>query len=361
MRLSFQQCRSVPPMPPRSHPIWRFAAATLVPAALIALGGLLGGAAAWIGLLTMTLFLTLADRIGRRLWPEGLAPAPADVWTARLLLALGVLHFLILALAIWTLTRSGWTLWSWLAAAFAFGLWFGQVSNPVAHELIHRPWARARTLGMAIYATLLYGHHALAHVTVHHRFAATEDDPNSAPLGEGFWAFLHRAWPGEFIAGAEMERTLRPGPLWRHRYGPPLVLSALTAVLVAVTTGVLGLLVWLMLSAHAQLQHFLSDYVQHYGLVRARTGIDSHAPFGAAHSWDAPDVLSGLLTVHAPRHSDHHLHPATDYPALRLDASVTPMLPWSLPAMATLALFPTAWRRVMDPRVARLARQKSVP
>ena len=30
-----------------------------------------------------------------------------------------------------------------------------------------------------------------------------------------------------------------------------------------------------------------------------------------------------------------------------------PRLPLSLPAMATVALFPTLWRRVMDKRVAR--------
>ena len=56
---------------------------------------------------------------------------------------------------------------------------------------------------------LLYGHHTSAHRLVHHRFVATPGDPNTAALGESFWSFVPRAWGGAFIAGYEMESTLR--------------------------------------------------------------------------------------------------------------------------------------------------------
>jgi alkane 1-monooxygenase len=62
--------------------------------------------------------------------------------------------------------------------------------------------------------------------------------------------------------------------------------------------------------------------------------------------------------LNAPRHSDHHAHPARAYPALRLGAADTPgrpVLPRSLPVMATLAMVPPLWRRMMDPRVAALS------
>jgi len=72
---------------------------------------------------------------------------------------------------------------------------------------------------------------------------------------------------------------------------------------------------------------------------------------GVRHSWNAPHWFSSALMLNAPRHSDHHTHPARVYPALRLTEDM-PVLPRSLPAMATLALFPRLWRRVMDPRVA---------
>ncbi|KGJ19629.1 hypothetical protein IX55_09630, partial [Paracoccus sanguinis] len=47
---------------------------------------------------------------------------------------------------------------------------------------------------------------------------------------------------------------------------------------------------------------------------------------------------------------------ARPWPALRLDraAQPRPLLPWSLPVMAAIALVPPLWRRVMDRRVARM-------
>ena len=48
------------------------------------------------------------------------------------------------------------------------------------------------------------------------------------------------------------------------------------------------------------------------------------------------------------------LAPARAYPGLRLDPARMPMLPHSLPVMASLALVPPLWRRRMDRRVARL-------
>jgi len=77
----------------------------------------------------------------------------------------------------------------------------------------------------------------------------------------------------------------------------------------------------------------------------------------ARHSWDAPQPVSALWMLNAPRHSDHHAHPGRIYPALRLGDLATPgrpVLPRSLPAMATIALIPPLWRRVMDRRVTAL-------
>lgn len=344
-------------LPPPAHPVWRFAAASLSPALLLVIGALAGGVWAWIGLLWITLFLAAADRLARRFGPRGEGLA-ADFWTGGLALCLGGLHFLILAFAIFALSGgTGLGPGGWIACFIGFGLWFGQVSNPVAHELIHRAGRWPVRLGAAVYVSLLYGHHASAHRLVHHRFAATPDDPNSAAAGEGFYDFLIRAWPGEFLAGYEMERNLRggKGPAWRNPYLAYLGGSLAAAIGISVIFGLLGLIVWLLLCAHAQIQLLLSDYVQHYGLERRRTGPDDYEPFGPEHSWDAPDAISALMMLNAPRHADHHLHPARPYPALELaPQGRAPQLPWSLPVMATAALVPPLWRRMMDPRLARL-------
>ena len=111
---------------------------------------------------------------------------------------------------------------------------------------------------------------------------------------------------------------------------------------------------YLMICTYAQMQLFLSDYVQHYGLRREITE-GRPEPVGLRHSWDAPHALSSLMMVNAPRHSDHHAHPARAYPALRLRREeARPMLPYSLPVMGAIAMVPPLWRRVMDRRVARM-------
>lgn len=343
------------------QPIARYAAASLSPLLALTLGAFLGGGWALFGFLWITLFLFLGDRLARRLGLQ-VGTEPRSPASDRLALTIAALHFPALLLAIFAL--SGATdlgFWPWVFTFFSFGLWFGQVSNATAHELIHRQSRPQRRLGMWVYISLLYGHHTSAHRLVHHRFVATPDDPNTSALGEGFYAFLLRAWPGEFIAGYEMENGRRaakqkPG---LHPYTVYLAGGALCVLIAGFLAGVAGVAAYLLICAHTHVQLLLCDYVQHYGLVRRKSGPDSYEPFGPEHAWDAPDLFSGLMMLQAPRHADHHAHPQRPFTELTLSpGGRAPLLPASLPAMATLALIPSLWRKVMDPRADR-ARARS--
>ena len=342
-----------------THPALRYAAASLSPVVWLCLGAVLGGGWTFLALLWITVCLFAADRLARRIGV--LQPATAgDIWTRRLAVALGALHFPLLAFAVFALSGgTGLGLFPWIFTFLGFGLWFGQVSNSVAHELIHRSDRRMSSLGMWMFISLLFGHHTSAHRLVHHRFVATPDDPNTAAEGESFYRFALRAWPGAFLAGYEMESALRQGTGGRarhlHPYGLYLGGAAVCAIILSAAFGPLGLLVYLALCAHAQTQLLLSDYVQHYGLARRKRGMDAYEPFGPQHSWDAPDLVSGLMMLHAPRHADHHAHPARPYSELELSpGGKAPLLPYSLPVMATLALVPRLWHRLMDPRLRAL-------
>jgi alkane 1-monooxygenase len=100
-------------------------------------------------------------------------------------------------------------------------------------------------------------------------------------------------------------------------------------------------------------QLLMSDYVQHYGLIRAPGPQGRPVPVGPRHSWNSPHQISSALMLNAPRHSDHHGHPARPFPELALPpADDAPRLPRSLPVMACVALVPPLWRRVMHPRLA---------
>jgi alkane 1-monooxygenase len=329
--------------------ILSFAIIALVPAGLLALGAILGGRWAWAGLLYMTLFAWALDK----LIPVRGAAADPDSDSAaanRLSVLLGIVHFLLLGLTLWALAAGGLGAAGWIGLTLGAGLYFGQVSNANAHELIHRADRRLFQLGKWIYISLLFGHHTSAHTKVHHRLAATVDDPNTARLGESFYTFVPRAWRDGFRKGYEMERTdiKRRGTGGATPYLTYVVGAAGFLVVATLAFGWTGLLAYLTLAAYAQLQLLLSDYVQHYGLTRGLGEDGKPEPIGPDHSWNAGGWFTARLMLNGPLHSDHHAHPARPYPALALpETAMAPRLPASLPVMSVLALYPGAWRRVM--------------
>lgn len=336
-----------------------FFIASLAPFALIAAGILWGGAWPWLALGYMAALVAILDRLlahqTRNADPQAEFPL-ADP----LLILLGLLHFALLGACVWAVAGAQQGL-AWperVALGIAGGMVLGQISHPVAHELIHRPARGKRLLGRLIYTSLLVGHHVSAHLRVHHVHVGSDADPNSAPLGMGFYRFAPRATLGSFRAGLAAETRLRRGA-GRGRLSHPYMLyvgGGLAALLlVGLVLGWAGMLSYLALCLYAQMQILLSDYVQHYGLRRKPRADGRPEPVGPQHSWNAPHRYSAAVTVNAPRHSDHHVTPSRPYPALQLDRATMPILPHPLPVMAALALVPPLWRRVMDRRCAQWA------
>lgn len=337
-----------------------FAAATLAPLPLLALGAATGGLWLWAALAYLWLFSLALDQLLPLIEtdaPDGAEFPAADA----LLVALGFATLALPPLAIAGSTSPSLSLAEKAALLFSTGLWLGQVAHPTAHELIHRGNRRLVLLGIAAYAWMLMGHHASSHRLVHHRHVATPLDPASAPKGRGFWRYLPRAAIGGFTEGLRAENALRArNAKGLHPYMLYALISAIALTTALFLAGPTGAALWLVLAAHAQIQIHLSDYVQHYGLTRA-TGPDGKAePVTARHSWNTAHWFTSALLLNAPRHSDHHSHPARPYPALRLPDDA-PRLPWPLPLAATIALIPPLWRRLMKPHLARLSRPDTQP
>jgi len=331
--------------------MFRFGAVTLTIVALLALSLTLGGAWSGLSLAYITVITFLMDKIAAMAAPE--APGDAEFPAADpLSIALAMSQFPLLYGGVYVLCQPETGTMQKVLIFFALSLFLGQVGNSNAHELIHRSNRWLRRLGVAVYCSVLFGHHASAHVRVHHVHAATDADPNSARKGESFWHFALRAWRGSFLEGWRAEtafrkRSIDPGP---HPYFT-YALGALVSLALATTlAGATGLLWLLALSTYAQLQLLLSDYVQHYGLRRMTRADGRPEPVGPTHSWNAPHWFSSALMLNAPRHSDHHAHPARRYPALELHPALMPVLPRAMPVMALIALVPPLWRRVMDDR-----------
>ena len=326
-----------------------YSIASLTPAIFLFLACLRGGPWPLIALLSITVVVFCLDRLSRRL--------PVRNSSGRVLsLTLGAVHFTLLPLGVWALGASDTlNVTDKLLIYIGLGLFLGQISNSNAHELIHAASKWPRRIGTAIYCSLLHGHHVSAHLRVHHIYVATEHDPNSARLGEGFYTYALRALKGEFMAGLRADTRQRRGK--RHLLSHPYV-TYVTGALINLAAsfamaGARGVVAMLALAAYAQMQLLLSDYVQHYGLRRKTSENGKPEPVGPQHSWNAPAWYSSAMMLNAPRHSDHHMRPSRAFPALELTPGTMPMLPRSLPVMAVLALVPPLWHRVMDRRVAR--------
>lgn len=325
-----------------------FAVATLTPALLLALGAVLGGVWLVAAVVYLTAMTSLLDRVVKRETAAG--PSPVD---NTLSVVLALTHLALVPLVVWALVGDHLSPLAKLAVFFAAGLWMGQVSNANAHELIHRSTRDLHRLGMWVYITMLFGHHTSAHVLVHHQHVATPRDPNTARKGESLYRYIIRAWAGSFRQGylAEAARLMRVNrPAWRNPYvvyvgGAIVCLSA-----ACMFGGAQAFLAYLALCTYAQLQLLMSDYVQHYGLVRAHDDNGKAKPVSACHSWNSPHWFSSALLLNATHHSDHHAHPTRHYPELTIP-DAAPMLPRPLPLMASIALLPPLWRKIMDPRV----------
>ena len=113
-----------------------------------------------------------------------------------------------------------------------------------------------------------------------------------------------------------------------------------------------GVLAWPIVCLYAQKQLLMADYVQHYGLRRAKLSDGRYEKVSARHSWNAPHIYTAAMMMNAPRHSDHHMNPQRNFIQLRLDRDKMPVLPASLPVMGLLGLIPPVWRYLMDPLLA---------
>lgn len=341
----------------RPLPVAVFALAALAPLPLFALGLWAGGGWVWAGFLYMAGLPAVLDRMLPHVAADA-AEGQEFPGSDALLVAVGLSALALLPLAAWAVAgTSGLSGPGRVPIFLGAGLWLGQVGHPAAHELIHRGNRWLFRLGTGYYAAILFGQHASAHRLVHHRHVATAQDPNSAPEGQSFYRFALRAWVGSYRAGRRAETALRQrgsGPRGLHPYLWHLAGSVAALALAYAIAGRGGVAAWWGMAFMAQMQILLSDYVQHYGLRRAILPGGKAAPVGPAHSWNSGPWFSSELMLNAPRHSDHHAHPARPYPALRLgEEDEAPRLPWPLPFACTLALFPPLWKRAIRPALRR--------
>ncbi len=274
--------------------------------------------------------------------------------------------------------------WLWAALwppTLAFGLWQILVSGDlsvwegvlmavvltveaqavfiVGHEMIHRRSVWERRVGEFLLASASYPQYATEHIYIHHALVGTPMDYGSAPKGQSFWNYFPREVASNFTGAwrVEGERLARRGlavwhysnPFWRY----------------GIETGFWYALIWWMggwwavpifaaLCLGVVLSMKLSNYIQHYGLRRARLPSGRFERTLPRHSWSASCKFSNWMFYNMQRHPDHHAASNRRYPVLQhRGEEESPQLPGSYGKMFALAVFPRRWFRTMDPLVDR--------
>ena len=260
--------------------------------------------------------------------------------------------------AIWWITRSptlGWA--EILGLMFGIGVASGTVGIVYAHELLHQRNRLERWLGDLLLATVLYSHFRTEHLLVHHRHVGTPRDAVSARYNEGFYRFFARVLPECLVSAwwAEAEKLGRVGrPVW-HRSNPfwrYAVLQVLAVLAAYGVGGAFGVLLFALQAFFAVWQLELTNYIEHYGLVRRRLPDGRYEPVRPHHSWNAPQRASNWLLINLQRHSDHHYKPDRRFPLLQnYDEEEAPQLPYGYPLMTMAAMVPPLWKRLMNRRV----------
>lgn len=210
-------------------------------------------------------------------------------------------------------------------------------SGVVAHELIHRRCRPCQWVGRLLLSLTWYEHFYTEHLRGHHARVGTPEDPGTARLGETFWQFLLRSWPGELqsawrIGALEALRQGRGG--WNNPVVHGLCLEGVVTTGMALIGGWRGLLLYVAHVVLATGVIMAVSYIEHWGLRRG-------SRLGPADAWDCDAPMTHFVVLGLARHADHHLHALRPYYELELPEG-SPRLPHGYFRMVVGVLFRNA-------------------
>ena len=102
----------------------------------------------------------------------------------------------------------------------------------------------------------------------------------------------------------------------------------------------------------------ITNYIEHYGLVRKEISAGIYEKMLPKHSWNSGHRVSNWFLINLARHSDHHFIASKRYQILTNVEDTAPQLPFGYGTMFLIALIPPLWFSLMNPRVYSMARRQ---
>ncbi len=250
------------------------------------------------------------------------------------------------------------TLFEIIGAVISTGIILGLNAIPVAHELLHRDDENERLLGKILLFVTNYSHFSVEHIEGHHKNIGTDSDTGTAQIRHSLYYFWFRSLFGGYFSAWKIETERTGGVNFQNRMLNYTLISLAYNFLIFIAVDTEVYLWFLLSTIIGMLLYETINYIHHYGLFRYSNESGLLEEISAKHSWNTNLRLSRWLLLEHSLHSDHHLNPNRQY-QLRRRIEGSPQLPYGIPAMIILALFPPSWFGKMDAMALSIVRQKT--
>jgi alkane 1-monooxygenase len=225
----------------------------------------------------------------------------------------------------------------------------------VAHELGHRQHSNERFIGKILLLPALYMHFYIEHNYGHHLHAATKEDPATARYNQSVYSFWFTSTIRQYISAWRIQMKLlknnsnkfisiKNDMLWY------IIFQLLYLILVYLFFDFTGVLFAIFSAVTGFLLLETVNYIEHYGLLRSKTGSGRYERVKEIHSWNSNHVIGRIVLYELTRHSDHHYKSSKKYQILDCHEE-SPQMPYGYPTSMVLSLIPPLWFKIMNKRV----------
>jgi alkane 1-monooxygenase len=323
---------------------------SLLIAALSGLGFYLGGLWTWTGFLILFVLVSFLELLFKKL--EVKASLTKEKW-ADLWLFISPVYLTALLLsssALFLKSTDAVEKWGFTLTTASL---LGGFGITIAHELVHRPQAWQRALGVWNLMLVHFSHWGIEHVFGHHKHVATPLDSATAKKNQGLYSFWFQDYFGGIKHAWLFEVNRLKNDSFKYFKNRVLNYFILSVVLLLATGFLISWVVvtyWLMVSAIAILLLLSVDYIEHYGLTRELQESGQYEPVKAHHSWDSNSFFTNTILVNLGLHTHHHMKARLTFQELQAHPSSMKM-PYGYSVMVTMALIPPLYFKIMNPKL----------